>query len=309
MALQDIEQISIREYLGELGITPRIENKQQGMYCSPLRKENHPSFKVDYYLNLWRDFGSGEGGSIIDLVMKMENCSFHEAASKLEKRYANAGAGIETDTFSFHRNNVIPNSIPNSGNESTLSILKVLPITHPALIDFVKERKIDLELANLYCREIHYRINGRNYFGVGFRNDRGGYELSNPSGFKGCIPPKDITTIRNNLDTCLVFEGFWDFLSYLTLQNMKQTKHDAVILNSIANMSKAMDLIKSHKDIYTYLDNDEAGQKTTQFIYSTCSTVYNRSTKYTAYKDLNDYLCQKTNVKPEVKKKSVGFKR
>ncbi|KAA6325535.1 hypothetical protein EZS27_025262 [termite gut metagenome] len=183
------------------------------------------------------------------------------------------------------------------------------PITHPALIDFVRERKIDWELANQYCKEIHYQINGRNYFGVGFRNDKGGYELSNPSGFKGCISPKDITTIRNNHDTCLVFEGFWDFLSYLTLQNVKQTKHDAVILNSVANVSKAMDFIKSHKDICTYLDNDEAGEKATQFIHSTCSTAYNRLTRYTEYKDLNDYLCQKPKMKPEVKKKNLGFKR
>ncbi|KAA6335246.1 DNA primase [termite gut metagenome] len=308
MALQDIKQISIREYLGELGIMPQMENEQRGMSCSPLRKENHPSFKVDYYLNLWRDFGSGEGGSIIDLVMKMENISFHEAASKLEKRYASAGADIETATFSFHRNNT-KNSIPNSGNESSLFVLEILPITHPALIDFVRERKIDLELANLYCREIHYRINGRNYFGVGFRNDKGGYELSNPSGFKGCISPKDMTTVRNNRDTCLVFEGFWDFLSYLTLQNVKQTNHDAVILNSVANASKATSFIKSHKEIYTYLDNDEAGQKATQLIKTSCDFVNDWSAQYAGYKDLNDYLCQKSKVKPKVKKKSLGFKR
>ncbi|KAA6328395.1 DNA primase, partial [termite gut metagenome] len=157
MALQDIKQISIREYLGGLRIMPQRENKQQGMYCSPLRKENHSSFKVDYHLNLWHDFGTNGGGSIIDLVMKIENCSFHEAASKLEKKYTNAG--IETDTFSFHRNN-INDSIPNSGNEYSLFVLEILPITHPALIDFVRERKIDLELANRYCKEIHYRING-----------------------------------------------------------------------------------------------------------------------------------------------------
>ncbi|KAA6317317.1 hypothetical protein EZS27_032504, partial [termite gut metagenome] len=117
------------------------------------------------------------------------------------------------------------------------------------------------------------------------------------------------TTVRNERNACLVFEGFWDFLSYLTLQNMKQTKHDAVILNSVANVYKAMGFIKVHKDIYTYLDNDEAGQRATQLIHSTCSTVYNRSTKYTEYKDLNDYLCQKPKMKPEVKKKSLGFKR
>ncbi|KAA6307361.1 DNA primase [termite gut metagenome] len=176
MALQDIKQISIREHLEGLGIMPQRENGQRGMYCSPLRKENHSSFKVDYHLNVWHDFGTNEGGSIIDLVMKMENISFHEAASKLEKRYASAGAGRETDTFSFHRNN-INDSILNSGNESSLFVLKILPITHPVLIDFVRERKIDLELANRYCREIHYRINESNYFSIGFRNDRGGYEL------------------------------------------------------------------------------------------------------------------------------------
>ncbi|KAA6339975.1 DNA primase [termite gut metagenome] len=227
MALQDIKQISIREYLGGLGIMPQRENGQGGMYCSPFRKENHPSFKVDYYLNLWRDFGSGEGGSIIDLVMKMENISFHEAASKLEKKYASAG--IETATFSFHRDN-INDSIPNSGNESSLFVLEILPITHPALIDFVRERKIDRELADLYCKEIHYRINGRSYFGVGLRNDKDGYELSNPSGFKGCIPPKEITTVRNDRNTCIVFEGFWNFLSCLTLQNVGSVINQLKIL-------------------------------------------------------------------------------
>ncbi|KAA6323213.1 hypothetical protein EZS27_027326 [termite gut metagenome] len=109
------------------------------------------------------------------------------------------------------------------------------------------------------------------------------------------------------MDTCLVFEGFWDFLSYLTLQNVKQTKHDAVILNSVANVSKAIDFIKTHKNIYTYLDNDEGGQKATQLIHSTCSTVYNRSTKYTEYKDLNDYLKGKKQV--QEKRQSRRMKR
>jgi len=33
------------------------------------------------------------------------------------------------------------------------------------------------------------------YFSVGFENDKGGYELSSPLNFKGCIPPKEITAI------------------------------------------------------------------------------------------------------------------
>ncbi|KAA6315126.1 DNA primase [termite gut metagenome] len=235
--MNTLNTISIRGYLSEMNIHP----VNYGMYYSPLREDCNASFKVDYTKNLWKDFGNNEGGTLIDLIMRMEHCSFREAASKLEKKYT----GIGVDSFSFHGNH------QDRQQEQTMTILKVQPITHPALIDFVKERKIDWELANQYCREIHYRIQNRNYFAIGFRNDKGGYELSNPSGFKGCISPKDITTIRNNHDICLVFEGFWDFLSYLTLQNIRQTKHDAVILNSIANVSKAIDFIKPHENTYT----------------------------------------------------------
>ncbi|MDR0507257.1 MAG: toprim domain-containing protein, partial [Dysgonamonadaceae bacterium] len=193
-------------------------------------------------------------------------------------------------------------------DENPTTIQNIIPITHPKLIAWVQERKIDLDLANRYCREIHYRNRDKDFFSIGFRNDNGGYELSSPPNFKSCISPKDITTIRNNQNTCLVFEGFWDFLSYLTIQKIDKSKHNVAILNSVANVQKAMDFLKSHKEIYTYLDNDDAGQKATELIQSADSTVYNRSTKYAEHKDLNDYLCQKLMVKPEVKKKKSGLK-
>jgi DNA primase len=300
MALQDIKKVSIREYLGQRGITPQMENEYRGMYCSPYRKDQNASFKVDYLKNVWYDHGTNEGGSIIDLVMKMENCSFHEAATRLEKQYA----GIDPDSFSFHRDTILGGT-----NESAQTILKIQPISHPALIDFVRKRNIDLELANQYCREVHYSLRDKNYFSIGFRNDTGGYELSNPPSFKSCISPKGITTIRNNRDACLVFEGFWDFLSYLTIRKVERSKHDVAVLNSVANVQKAMDFLKTHRDIYTYLDNDEAGRNATRLIQSAHSTVYNRSSQFANYKDLNDYLQDKPMVKQEMKKKSLGIKR
>jgi DNA primase len=69
-----------------------------------------------------------------------------------------------------------------------------------------------------------------------------------------------------------------------------------------------MDFLKTHKEIYTYLDNDEAGRKATELIKSACQPVNDRSEKYAGYKDLNDYLCSKPMVKPEVKKKKLGLK-
>ncbi|OAV65976.1 DNA primase [Bacteroidales bacterium Barb6XT] len=296
MTLQDIKQISIRAYLGQMGIKPQRENERRGMYLSPLRQENNASFSVDYEQNVWFDHGIGEGGSIIDLVMRMENCTIAEAIRKLEQ-------GSVIPSFSFRENN------PTIKQESATTILNILPISHPKLIEWVSERKVDLELANKYCREIHYQIRGSNYFSVGFKNDKSGYELSSPPEFKGCISPKDITTIRNNRDACLVFEGFWDFLSYLMLKKIEKTKHDVALLNSVANVQKAMNFLQTHKEVNTYLDNDEAGQKATQLIKSVCNSVNDQSELYTKHKDLNDYLRDKPKVKLPVKKKSFGIKR
>ncbi|MDR1372445.1 MAG: toprim domain-containing protein, partial [Dysgonamonadaceae bacterium] len=103
-------------------------------------------------------------------------------------------------------------------------------------------------------------------------------------------------------------EGFWDFLSYLTIQKVEKTKHDVAVLNSVANVQRAMDFLKTHRGIYTYLDNDEAGEKATELIKSNCISVDNRSERYTGFKDLNDYLCQKPMAKPEIKKKKSGLK-
>ena len=83
--IQQIKQISIRAYLAEQGLHPVKNNPRYGLYLSPLREEHSPSFKVDYMQNLWYDFGLGEGGSIIDLVMRMERCNAGEAMRRLER--------------------------------------------------------------------------------------------------------------------------------------------------------------------------------------------------------------------------------
>ena len=212
MIPQEIKQISIREYLKSIGIHPVKDYGYYGMYYCPHRNDRNVSFKVDYNKNVWCDFGTNEGGSIIDLVMRLENCSFQEAANRLEGKCAYMQKGNQQD---------------NQPHNLTTTIQNIIPITHPKLIVWVQERKINLNLANRYCKEIHYRI---------------------------------------------------------------------------------MDFLKLHKEVYTYLDNDEAGRKATELIKSNCVSVNNRAERYTGFKDLNDYLCQKQIVKPEVKKKKTGLK-
>jgi hypothetical protein len=141
---------------------------------------------VDYNKNIWHDFGINEGGSIIDLVMKMDNYSFHKAATKLE----NIEPSSQSNVPMYSHTNVAT-SQHSSSNSFSFHWDKIIPIAHPQLVAWLQERKIDLGLANLYCREIHYQNQDKNYFSIGFKNDRGGYELSSPPNFKSCISPKE----------------------------------------------------------------------------------------------------------------------
>ena len=100
MQSNDIKSISIRDYLKNQVIHPVKEYSTYALYKSPFRDEKTASLKVDYKTNLWCDFGSGEGGSIIDLVMKMQQCSFLIATQILQK---------ENQSFSFQRENSISN--------------------------------------------------------------------------------------------------------------------------------------------------------------------------------------------------------
>jgi DNA primase len=296
--MNELNKISIKQYLAGINIHPVKNYGYYGMYHCPFRNDHNASFKVDYNKNVWYDFGSNEGGTMIDLVMRMNNCSFCEAANRLERKYADVQVSSNADdSFSFQ------------GDNPSTTIQNIIPIVHPKLVAWVQERKIDLDLAKQYCKEVHYKNQSGQFFSIGFRNDRGGYELSCPTGFKSCFSPKDMKTFRNDNDSCLVFEGFWDFLSYLAIQKVEKMKHDVAVLNSVANIQKAMSFLKKHKAIYTYLDNDDAGRKATELIKSASQSVYDRSERYAGYKDLNDFLRQKPMVKPEVKKKKLGLRR
>ena len=283
--------ISIRAYLAARGILPQWERGNRGMYLSPLRKERTASFSVSYDKNLCHDFGTGEGGSIIDLVARMEGCSEVEAARRLNER--------NTGTF-------VPLSVePLRANEPTPSRLAILSdreLTHPALLGYLTGRGIDPAIARTYCREVRYTIGGKEYFAIGFRNDAGGWELRNPL-FKGSSTPKNITTLDNSSDTAMVFEGFIDFLSYLSLKGNLSPSIDTAVLNSVTNLQKAVPFLARHSVIHAFLDNDDAGRKALARLEESVpsSEVIDQSGFYRDYKDLNDYWQEKRRLASEEK--------
>ena len=304
MTIDSIKRISIREYLGAKGIKPQSERGNRAMYLSPFRQENSASFSVNHDENVWYDHGIGEGGSIIDLVARMENCSVGEAIRRLENDVPG------TLAFSSHWDAPVSVRRPEP-ERPRIEIVSVGELKHPALVEYLHERGIDPAAARMYCNEVRYRIGDREFFAIGFRNDAGGWELRNRS-FKGSNTPKNITTIRggrrcgttgvgadsgstpasaSGSDTVMVFEGFIDFLSYLSLKQNPSPTIDTTVLNSVANLRRAIPFLESHRTIHAFLDNDEAGRKALDSLRESLpsSEVVDQSPFYRNHKDLNDY--------------------
>lgn len=291
MNATEINKFPIREYLAGIGIRPAKDRGYYGMYKSPFRDERTPSMKVDFEKNLWIDYGTGDGGTLIDLVMRLERCDAGQAMRLLEQRIS------DTSSLSFHGNNS-----PTVKREPAITIEQVKPINNPALIIYLKERGINVDIAKLHCPEVHYSVAGKPYYAVGFRNDAGGYELRSKY-FKGCTS-KAPTTENNGHSDCIVFEGFMNYLSFLTLKGNPHPEQNIAVLNSVTNLAKAQSFIASHDRVITYLDNDETGRKATAELKAACKNLRDQSARYSNHNDLNAYL--KSRQSQPVKRKKCG---
>lgn len=286
MDIQTAKQISIAEYLHSLGYSPVRRQGANLWYKSPLREETEASFKVNTERNLWYDFATGKGGNIIALAAELY-ASDH--VSYLLKMMARQAPHVRPVSFSFGGQTL---------SQPSFRQLEVMPLSSPALLSYLRERGINTELAKRECREVRYLTDGKPYFAVGFPNRSGGYEIRNKF-FKGCIAPKDITHIRQTEPgkTCHLFEGFMDYLSFLTLRQAGHPDRptldgqDHIVLNSVSNLSKALRLLGDYERIHCFLDNDRAGLEALREIRQEYgSRVRDASYVYSGYKDLNDYL-------------------
>lgn len=300
MNINDIKQIKLHDFLAAIGCKPVKQYGVNLMYLSPLRAEKHASFKVNTEINQWYDFGIGRGGNIIALAELLYNSS---DVSYLIHQIERNALGCVLVSLPTVKPNAPQNSFEN---------LQVLSITHPALINYLGERCIGIETARTVCKELHFDTRGKLYFGIGFPNIAGGYEIRNPF-FKGCIAPKDISHFyaEEPKNVCFVFEGFMDFLSFMTLRRKENDglrRQDYLVLNSVSNIQKSLERLSQYDSILCFLDNDEAGRNVyLQLSKELGKSVTDASTLYNGYKDFNEYLCAETkhSEKAKVKKAKV----
>ena len=151
-------EILIEKVLQNLGCEPTKSNENESWYLSPLRIEKTASFKLNRKINRWFDHGEQKGGNVIDLVIEKFGFSVNEALSYLEK----------FDTFFSFQKQIFETVTKELNSKNQVE--RIIPVQHVALVQYLKTRKIINSNNIEQLKEIHYTINDKNYFALGFQN-------------------------------------------------------------------------------------------------------------------------------------------
>lgn len=298
------EKISIREILESFSLFPSKENRRTAFYFAFDREEKTPSLSVNFEENTVFDFGTGKKYDNVSLVQGIKRCSVTEALDYLKRFNYSIPTKTQAESNDFK-------------SKSGYQILEIKEIEHPSLLEYLKSRKIDSLKSEL--KEIHYKLNGRNYFGLGFKNDSDGYEIRNPY-IKLCLGKKDITSIKNlseifknSFKISNIFEGFADYLSFKMLEKqLRKLPSDYIVLNSVTMISKVKNLLGNYERVELFLDNDMTGDSVTEILKKKNSNVSDERILYKNYKDLNEFLQQTdlrkidTGMRDNLRKRDTG---
>lgn len=268
MNCKQVNSVQLEEVLLSLGHLPKKQNEKEAWFLNPFGTETEASFKLDKRQNIWYLHSEGVGGNNIDFLKKYFNYSINEILSwASEKSFS-----------SFHQQTEIEK--PN------YNITEIAEIQNWNLKKYLFERGLT-QRSFKFLKEIKFTINNKKLYAVGFENLSGGWELRN-SFYKGSLLKKDISIIENDSNKIVVFEGFFDALSYIEFQ--EKLKEDILILNSISMLNKAKNYLQNYSEILLFLDNDPAGKKTKDELLSSFSNAVDCSFMYKDYKDFNEFL-------------------
>jgi DNA primase len=307
MNCKQFNNIPLEEVLLSLGHLPTKQNEKETWYLNPFANESQASFKVDKRINLWFLHSEGLGGNNTDFIQKYFSYSVKEVLN-----WASA------QNFSSFQKQIqtLFDKTKSIKPDYQIDEIKELQNTH--LKNYLHERSLSSDIYP-YVKEIHFIMDDKKLYAIGFENISGGFELRN-SFYKGAILSKDISilypeakkryscNINSNLQNIqsrinanvankkvAVFEGFMDALSFMELQ--KIFTGDLLVLNSTSLLKKAIEQLKSYSEIYLFLDNDKAGKKCKAELQESFPQAKDHSSLYSQHKDLNDFLIYKMAMK------------
>jgi hypothetical protein len=305
MNCKEFNQLDIVDYLSSLGYQPVKINRNDYWYFSPFRDEKTASFKVNKKFNVWYDHGLQKGGKLVDFGVRFYNCTVPELLYRLTQQ----------NSLSFHQQKTPdrPASFSGAGEKEKIVVVDVRdPIKLLALQEYLQFRRIPMDIANRFCKEVDFNLYERKYSVIGFQNSAGGYELRSNI-FKGSSSPKEVTLIGKDFSKEIaVFEGFMDFLSYQTIHHRKfimlpKQQPNFLVLNSIGFFEKMKPRLEQHPSIHLYLDRDNKGLEITKEVMSFNRKYRDESSIYQNHKDLNEYLMDQNPEQRQSQRRGMRF--
>ena len=297
MNCKQFNTIPLERVLQILGHLPTKQTEKEAWFLNPFANENHASFKLDKRNNIWFLHSEGIGGNNTDFMIKYLNASVKEVLEWAEKQIFS----------SFQPQNSIQKQ---NSLKQNYQITEIKELQNENLKDYLQQRGLSTKVYPL-VKEIHFRIDQKNLYAIGFENLSGGWELRN-SFYKGSLLKKDISILNFNNENqnetgkrIVVFEGFMDALSFVEMKPF--FIGDLLVMNSISLLNRTKEHLKIYSEIHLFLDNDKAGETCKNEILKSFPEAKNHSEIYALHKDLNDYLQFKNNTEIE-KKQQIDLK-
>lgn len=270
--------------LAAIGCRPVKRAGSEYLYCSPLRdNDSSPSFSVNDQLGCWYDHGKGKGGNIIDFgLLYWPQMTFPEVLEKIADAVSIVAEPITPET----RRKRSPIKEPH------YKVLEIKELGANQVIEHYLQSRGVWSPAQGRLKEVYYYVedqqkNRKNFFAAGWQNELGAWEVRNLH-FKGCIGHKAISFIPGNTGSVCVFEGFLNYLSWLTEEPF--CDDSILVLNSLALLQSGISKAKSFAGISTYFDNDSAGRAATEAFKFALPQSVDHSWVYEGHNDYNDKI-------------------
>lgn len=278
------DNISIVDLLARLGFEPAKRAGIEKLYLSMLRdSDSTPSFSVNDKAGTWYDHGEGKGGNIIDFGLQYwKGLSFQEVLEKIVS-ISNTSLPNKIASSPFKRDNKI--------YEPNYQILEIKELgSNAALQNYLQSRGIG-GVASGRLNEIYYCVEDedrkrKQFFAAGWQNETGAWEVRSALDFKGCLGHKGISFIPGSDKRISVFEGYFNYLSWLT-DNPFATD-SVLVLNSVSLVQPGIEKSKGFTDIFLFFDHDHSGRKATANFKAALPQAIDCSGIYKGYNDYND---------------------
>lgn len=277
MALQTTEEhnrTGLADFLLFLGHEPiRIQGAHywyQGMLPGSNPHKCH--FHVNIRTNRWYDFDLGAGATLTDFG----------------RRYFPNPGKFEALLVRYHDQSVQHSvALALQKDSPAIEIQGTTHIKSSALIQYLWERRIHLDVAQRYCIEVQFTRGQKAYTAIGFPAGDIGYELRTPKHrySSATIGP---THIADGNGGTAIFLDFFDLLTFCSLLPHWKSL-DFLILHHAECLPTAIDKPDPRRPIHLFLPISYTGsQLTRQFLerYPQCT---DHRPLYKGYTTLNDW--------------------